>query len=122
MVGDGQETLTYSVPVVLAGKIETRLFYGPPNYENDGISKEDLVYVLVLKNPVKVEGDAKSELNKDSFADVSVMQVDVRGWPKAKTFLKKNVVVTGVLSEAMIGHEHTKVIVRIDSIRLLNSR
>ena len=58
----------------------------------------------------------------DEFADVSVMQVDVRGWPKAKTFLKKNVVVTGVLSEAMIGHEHTKVIVRIDSIRLLNSR
>ena len=107
--------------VVLSGKVVTKIYPGPPNYQNVSAGDAaETVRILKLKKPVCV--DTNSQQPEDQPAlHVRVVQLvfdaDVSR-PGRSEVSSKNVSVTGSLFHAQTGHHHTAVLLSVRAIRL----
>ena len=60
----------------LRGKLTTIVKYGPPNYGED--PERDSVehpIILILPQPIRVQGDPNSELNSETVTNISHVQL-----------------------------------------------
>jgi hypothetical protein len=98
--------------VVLKGTIRRHTFPGPPNYES--VAKGDRaerVWLLHLAQPICVSANSESEKE----TGVSDVQMVVEKYDK--TLVGRKVVATGTLFHWQTGHHHTKVLLKVRSIR-----
>jgi hypothetical protein len=116
--------------VLLTGRLMTRVFPGPPNYES--VARGDRAHrVLVLKldHPVDVRN---SRYPEDDQRNIHIMQVSAgsTGDSKEESALKdllvsaagQNVVVKARLSVALVGSQHTPVIAEILQLKKKGAR
>ncbi len=114
------EPLHYGPAVVrLSGIIVIEAFFGRPNYgddpENDEIERSP---ILVLDEPVVVEGDPDGDFDSESEDDVRrvhLVIIDDALWAKKW----RHVVLEGTLFHSHTGHHHTRVLMRVN--RLISS-
>jgi hypothetical protein len=101
--------------VVLKGTIRRHTFAGPPNYES--VAKGDLaetVWLLHLTQPICVS--ASSDWEKETgISKVQLVFANSSQYDKA--FLNRKVDVTGTLYRQHTGHHHTKVLIKVNSIK-----
>ncbi len=109
--------LKYEPAVVsLRGTLISRTFPGPPNYES--IRKGDRperVLLLLLDEPVCVDGDPGSELNQKTELGAVLIQVGPpdSGWK----FVGRRVLITGTLMLRHTGHHRTAVLLNLKEVR-----
>ena len=101
--------------VVLKGTIRRHTFAGPPNYES--IAKGDqaeVVWLLHLTQPICVS--ASSDWEKETgVSKVQLVFADRSGYDKS--LLNRKVDVTGTLYHQHTGHHHTKVLIKVGTIK-----
>ena len=69
--------------------------------------------VLRLSQPICVDGDPASAVNRDAEADLSEIQVAPHGdGDKLGAFLGRQVTVVGTLVHSLSGHDRTAVLIR----------
>lgn len=95
--------------VILTGKLERRIYPGPPNYED--IKKGDQPetgFYLLLKEPVCYVGDELS----DPKQNVSLIQLvlDQKGYDELRPYLGKIIKLKGSLFGSHTGHHHTPIL------------
>ena len=109
--------LKYEPAVVsLSGTLISRTFAGPPNYES--ISKGDRperALLLLLDEPVCVEGDQASALSQETELGVVLVQIGPpdSGWK----FVGRRVLITGTLMHRHTGHHRTAVLLNLKEVR-----
>ena len=113
-------SLQYEPAVVeLRGIVALEQHFGPPCYgESPQTDSVELIAVILLDEPVSVEGDADPQsLNGTSYTDVRKLQL-VRGYSDLpfSPYAGKHVVVSGTLYEGFTGHHHTDVLIRVETI------
>ena len=111
-----QTCLTYEPDtVVLKGTIRRHTFAGPPNYES--VAKGDqaeTVWLLHLTQPICVS--ASSDWEKETgVSKLQLMFANSSQYDKA--LLNGKVDVTGTLYHQHTGHHHTKVLIKVNSIK-----
>jgi hypothetical protein len=117
--------LSYEPAVVeLEGKLIVESKYGPPNYgENPRTDSKVRIRVLVVSKPVNVRGNPQDALNKESLEGIRRIQLNLFNLKTPyKQLIGKRVVVSGTLSHAITGHDYTKVVMDVHSIREKPSR
>ena len=115
-----QKCLDYGPTVSLTGKLQSKIFAGPPNYESikRGDRKERAIIVTLI-SPI-----CTSSSNSDSFdtpeANIRAVQLVVREsshWKTVERRLGRPVIVTGALFHGHTGHHRTKVLIDVTDIR-----
>jgi hypothetical protein len=117
--------LSYEPAVVeLEGQLIVESKYGPPNYgENPRTDSKVRIRVLVVSKPVNVRGNPQDALNKESLEGIRRIQLNLFNLKTPyKQLIGKRVVVSGTLSHAITGHDYTKVVMDVHSIREKPSR
>jgi len=113
-------SLQYEPTVVeLRGTVALEEHFGPPCYgESPQTDSVELIAVILLDEPVSVEGDADPQsLNGTSYMDVRRLQL-VRPYsdPPFSPYAGKHVVVSGTLYEGFTGHHHSDVLIHVQGI------
>jgi hypothetical protein len=106
--------------VELTGKVSKKQAFGPPNYgEDPAHDRRETYLVLVLNAPLCVTGDPKSPTNNESETDVREVQlVFAPGQSIRRSWLNRQVSVSGTLFHAITGHHRTKVLIQVIGTRL----
>jgi len=107
--------LRYEPAIVqLTGTVVLEEHFAPPGFgEDPKADSRELVAVLVLDEPVSVQGDPPNAgFNPTSYPDVRRVQL-VRACthPRFSPYAGKHVVVSGTLYEGFTGHHYTDVLV-----------
>ena len=104
--------------VELTGKLEKKLFYGPPGYgENLEKDSKEHAVILMLSKPISVMAEKGDQFNETRKNVKEIQLINLKEIPLSK-YLQKKVKVTGKLSSAITGHHHTKVLIEIEDIQL----
>src|SRR5262245_56874724 len=94
------------------GSLRAERYYGPPNYgETPGQDRVETALVLDLDAPISVAPRLGDELNKGRHIGLKRAQLVGAGVAEAFGLVGEDVVVEGVLSEAISGHHHTDVVI-----------
>ncbi len=102
--------------VSLTGKIVSRTYPGPPNYESiAGGDSAETAIILVLAEPICVAGHPARELNSEGFSEVRELQLvpsgqDLRG------LLGRRAEVRGTLFSGHTAHHRTRVLLSVTSL------
>jgi len=121
VIGGAQHrTLAYEPATVeLRGTLALEQKYGPPNYgENPESDEKVRVPILVLSEPVDVQGDPRSDLNGEAVRDVRKVQLVFKS-RSYQRLVDKNVVATGTLFHAHTGHHYPDVLMNVSTIARL---
>jgi Domain of unknown function (DUF4431) len=105
--------------VTLLGRLTQTIEYGPPNYgENPESDSVEYPIILVLPRPVRVQGDPTSELNSETFANITQVQlvIDDGIAPGYSKYFERDVEVTGKLFAGHTGHHHTDVLITVETL------
>jgi hypothetical protein len=105
--------------VTLRGRLTTIMKYGPPNYgENPESDSVEYPIILMLPRPVRVQGDRGSELNSETFTNITQVQlvIDDRVVPGYSRYFERDVVVTGTLFRSHTAHHHTDVLMTVETL------
>lgn len=104
--------------VELSGTLHIITKFGPPNYGENPDSDEKLqVPIITLSDSVDVCGDLSSSINRDAFHGLREIQVLFPEGMAYAGFRDRSVVVTGTLSEAVMSHHFTPVVMVVREIR-----
>ena len=99
--------------------LSLKTYYGPPNYgENPDTDAKEVLPVLILKVPVNVRGNPRSEESFDRRSVENIKEVQLVLTGSSKEFIDKTVLVEGTLFHAFTGHHHTDVLMSVRSIKL----
>ena len=106
--------------IELQGRVIVQWKYGPPNYgENPKTDRKVRVPILLLSKPVNVRGNPQDELNSESVEGIRRIQLDFFNLKTSyNQFNGKKVVVTGTLIHAITGHDYTKAVMNLQSIKV----
>jgi hypothetical protein len=111
--------------VTVRGRLMEITTHGPPNYgenpENDSI---EYPVILVLTRPIRVQGDAGSELNTETLTNITQVQLVIPG-NVAVDFpphYEGEVEATGTLFHSHTGHHHTQVLMNVEMLAPATSR
>lgn len=96
--------------VVLSGEIFTKTEYGPPNFENDGVSRKVIVKLLKLARAISVEPTAADRNEWDPVASIRVIQIVEMPGVNLAGAVGHRAKIKGVLEGARTGHHYTKAI------------
>jgi hypothetical protein len=114
-----QKCFEYGPTVSLTGRIQSRIFPGPPNYESirKGDQKET-VPVLVLAKTICTTGDDSEGLAVPESGVSELQLVITTNADEAivQRLMGTRAIVTGVLFHAHTGHHRTKVLLRVSTI------
>ena len=119
--GQDKHWLPYEPAIIeLRGRVIVERRYGPPNYgENPKSDVRVRVPILVLSKPVNVRGNPQDELNSESVEGIRRIQLDFFNLKTPyNQFIGKRVMVTGTLRHAITGHDYTKVVMNLQSIKV----
>jgi hypothetical protein len=122
-IKDGEQWYKYEPEIVaLKGTIITLSAFGPPNYgENPDRDEKVIYYALELDNPINVKGNLNSELNTDTFKNISTIQILLSESDRdIKDKINKKVIITGTLFQRITGHHFTKVLIDAQKIDLID--
>jgi Domain of unknown function (DUF4431) len=116
-----QRCVEYEPSVVkLEGRIERRVFPGPPNYMSiEKGDQQDVQWVFHLSKPTCVNGKRGSDFNSESEADVSELRLVISNggdWKRYAPLLGREVLATGTLSHAHTAHHRTAVLLTVRRI------
>lgn len=117
--------LSYEPEVIeLEGRVIVEWKFGPPNHgENPKTDARVRVPILVLRNPVNVRGNPQDKLNSESVVGIKRIQIRFFSLKTSyRQFIGKRVLVTGTLSHAITGHDYTKVVMDLRSIKVKKGR
>jgi len=116
---DRQACLSYEPSLVqLTGTIIRETFPGSPNYESVG-DKPEVVWLLVLAQPICIEQDKKDPDLNPAQKDVLKIQLvlrDATAYQTQKGLVGKKVVARGTLFSAHTGHHHTPVLLTVSAL------
>jgi hypothetical protein len=111
--------LSYFPSVVrLQGKLTKVLKYGPPSYgevpEKD--SRLEVAF-LILREPVRIKGNAASSINHEQITNVSFVQVmfppELGNFSK---YLEQDVIVAGTLTRGHRGEHFTDMVMTVKAV------
>lgn len=108
--------------VTLEGIIERGRFYGPPGYgENPRKDRIEVVYFVKLAKPINVRGNPMSDINSETERDLKKVQLSkvLEIWQTLKGMVGRRVVIKGHLFHALTGHDHTRVVIDVSDISML---
>jgi hypothetical protein len=105
----------------LAGVVSIKKHYGPPGWgETPTIDRELVAFLLTLNAPICVDGDPTSDINSDSVASITVVQV-VASNQHVEKLLKgrvgRRVRLSGTLDTATTGWAVTPVVLESVAIQ-----
>lgn len=107
--------------VTLTGKIVSKIFPGPPNYEDIRKGdKPEKVFLLKLDSPISVR---MKPSNPTLYpAERNVREVQLWGYypqiyKQLLQMVGKRVVVTGRLSHSITGHHRTRILMEVIDVR-----
>jgi hypothetical protein len=104
--------------VKLTGTVVNVQAHGAPGFGEDAKHDQKVTYYLLkLNKPINVKGNPDSDTNVDDFENVKEMEIELDTDDSLRTFLNKNVVIEGTLSQRLQGTEITDVLIGIDSIK-----
>jgi hypothetical protein len=105
--------------VKLTGRVISKVFPGPPNYESvKGGDKPEPAWLLHLAKPICVKADNQDEFNV-AVDNVSVIHLVLRGnqFSRLRRLRKKGAVtLTGQLFHSFTGHHHADVLMQVSRI------
>jgi hypothetical protein len=104
--------------VTVTGRLERRIFYGPPNYgENPETDEPQPGYYLVPDAPLCTRG--MPDPQNDAKQGVELVQVvlDAEGYARWRPHLDRRVQATGTLFGQISGHHHAPLLLRAHDIR-----
>jgi hypothetical protein len=106
--------------VTLTGKVSTKVFPGPPNYESvkEG-DKPEVAWLLHLAKPVCVRAENQDDLNspEDGVSDIQLV-LQGNQFRQVRRMMKKGAVtVTGKLFHSHTGHHHATVLIVVNRIK-----
>lgn len=115
-----RRTLAYGPKVTLTGRLSSRVFPGPPNYES--VKKGDTAeraYLLHLDAPVDVAGKAQNEFDQPqrNLRDFQLAPTSDALFAAARRMVGRRVIVTGTLFGEHTGHHHTPVLISVERLR-----
>lgn len=97
----------------------TLIFLPEPNTYSYIEKKTIQVYALKLDTPINVIGDPQSEVNTDSFQNITQLQLAFDPTQMhLDQYVDKEIVVTGKLEESVTIHQYTKVYLVVENIRI----
>ena len=97
--------------VTLVGSLITRTYAGPPNYESiERGDRPERPFIVVLDQPICVDGDPTSDINTESVANVTEVQVGAE--EELDAMVGRHIKVLGTLFAAHTGHHNTSVQMR----------
>jgi uncharacterized protein DUF4431 len=105
--------------ITLRGRLTQTTEYGPPNYgENPESDSIEHPIILVLARPVRVQGDSTSELNTETVAGITRVQLVIFDGvaPGYSRYFERDVEVTGTLFGSHTGHHYTKVLITVGTL------
>jgi hypothetical protein len=116
-----QTCLEYGPRVSLSGKVQSRVFPGPPNYNSiKRGDRPETAFILTLPTPT-------CTINKTAD-DIDVPETDIRevqlvitkpsDWKLIKRLLGKPVLITGTLFHSHTAHHRTKVLLDVAKLEL----
>jgi hypothetical protein len=102
--------------VQLTGKLSLKMFYGPPGYgETPKQDTKEHVFVITLRKAITVIADSADSVNETTSNVKNIQIFNPDNIPLYS--LRGNVVtVSGVLHTSLDGHEHTAVILDLETI------
>jgi len=114
-----QKCFGYGPVVTLTGKLHSRVFPGPPNYESirQGDQKET-AYLLTLVKAICTDGNDPQGIDvpESDLRDVQLVITNDAHWATLHRLMGKRVTITGTLFHAHTGHHRTKVLAEVSSI------
>ncbi len=103
--------------VELKGRLTIEQRYGPPNYgENPDTDQKVQIPVLLLSEPVDVQGDPQSDLDRETVRGVQRVQLVFRN-TSYRRLVGKNITVKGTFFRALTGHHYTDVVMDVLNVR-----
>lgn len=106
----------------VTGVIEEATKYGPPNYgENPETDQKLTYYYLRLDDPINVKGNPNSDLDRETFTNVKLIQIillpgEGKKHLNLRMYLKKRVKVWGRLFQAEAGRHFTDVLMEVEKV------
>jgi len=105
--------------VQLQGKLLKVMKYGPPGYgESPDSDAHYEIPILLLSQPIRVEGDPLSAVNREDLLNVSFVQLIFHGTaaPEYWRYANRNVIVSGSLFRAQTAHHYTPLVMDVKKI------
>lgn len=103
--------------VTITGRLEHRMFYGPPGYgENPAEEHPEPGFYLVPDAPICTR--AAMGAGNGAKQDIRLVQMvlDQPGYARARPYLDTRVRATGSLFAWITGHHHAELLLNVDSI------
>jgi len=115
-----QNCFGYGPTVTLTGKLHSRVFPGPPNYESirQGDRKETALLLTLVKEICTTGSDPLGiDVPEANLRDIQLVITNDAHWKVVHRLMGKRVIVTGTLFHAHTGHHITKVLAEVTSMR-----
>ena len=106
--------------VTLTGKLTSKVFPGPPNYESirKGDAKETAI-LLVLSHPICTSTNDPVTYGDPEKGQGQIQLVITKDgdWPIIRRLMGKRAAVSGALFHWSTGHHHTSVLIDVSQVR-----
>ena len=115
-----QGCLKYGPTVSLTGKLNSRIFPGPPNYQSirRGDRKETALLLTLSQNICTTGNDPQGlDVAETGVHEVQLAITNSAHWKLVRRLLGKRITVTGTLFHAHTGHHRTEVLIDVASVR-----
>ena len=113
-----QQCLKYDSQLSLTGKLYSKVFPGPPNYESirKGDRKET-AWLLTLGKPICTVAGSDIDEAESNVPELQLVISNDADWKVVQRLAGQRVTVTGTLFHASTGHHRRKVLMSVASIR-----
>lgn len=124
MSASAQTCLEYGLTVSLTGKVQSRVFPGPPNYVS--IKRGDLpetAFILTLTTPTCTTNKTADDIDvpETDIREVQLVITKPSDWKLIKRLLGKPVLITGTLFHSHTAHHRTAVLLDVAELKLTTS-
>ena len=112
--------MKYGPTVSLTGKLNSRTFPGPPNYQSirRGDRKETALLLTLSQNICTTGNDPQGlDVPETGVHEVQLAITNSAHWKLVRRLLGKRIIVTGTLFHAHTGHHRTEVLIDVASVR-----
>ena len=103
---------------VLAGQVDAKTVWGPPNYgENPATDTKLVIFTVTLEKPIVVKAVSDNSANMTSYKNLRVLQLTyVHSNVTLEKYVGRYCTLTGKLFEGVVGHHFTDVLMAVDSV------
>ena len=115
-----QKCLEYGPTVTLTGRLYSRVFPGPPNYESirKGDKKETALLLKLVKKVCVAGKDVQNlEISETGVRDVQLVILNDKHWKTVRRVKGKRAIITGTLFHGNTGHHRTKILIQVSNIK-----